>query len=64
MKQCYNVTGSTDFVLIVSVADMEEYEDFTKRYLFEKHVRRFETMVVIERVKFETTVPVAGNGRP
>ena len=64
VKQCYNVTGSTDFVLIVSVADMEEYEDFTKRYLFEKYVRRYETMVVIERVKFETTVPVAGNGRP
>lgn len=59
--QCYNVTGATDFVLIVSVADMEEYEDFTKRLLFEKYVRRFETMVVIERAKFETTVPIADN---
>jgi Lrp/AsnC family transcriptional regulator, leucine-responsive regulatory protein len=57
--QCCNVTGATDFVLIVSVADMEEYEDFAKRLLFEKYVRRFETMVVIERVKFETTVPIA-----
>jgi Lrp/AsnC family leucine-responsive transcriptional regulator len=62
VMQCYNVTGTTDFVLIVSVADMEAYEDFTRRFLFEKHVRRFETMVVIERVKFETTVPVADNG--
>jgi Lrp/AsnC family transcriptional regulator, leucine-responsive regulatory protein len=64
VMQCYNVTGAIDFVLIVSVADMDEYEDFTKRLLFEKYVRRFETMVVIERVKFETTVPVADNGRP
>jgi Lrp/AsnC family transcriptional regulator, leucine-responsive regulatory protein len=63
VTQCYNVTGAIDFVLIVSVADMEAYEDFTRRYLFEKHVRRFETMVVIERVKFETTVPIADGGR-
>jgi Lrp/AsnC family transcriptional regulator, leucine-responsive regulatory protein len=62
VMQCYDVTGATDFVLIVSVADMEEYEDFTKRLLFEKYVRRFETMVVIECVKFETTVPIADNG--
>lgn len=62
VMQCYNVTGVTDFVLIVSVADMEEYEEFTKRLLFEKYVRRFETMVVIDRVKFETTVPIADNG--
>jgi Lrp/AsnC family leucine-responsive transcriptional regulator len=64
VTQCYNVTGAIDFVLIVSVADMEAYEDFTRRYLFEKHVRRFETMVVIERVKFETIVPIADGGRP
>jgi len=64
VTQCYNVTGAIDFVLIVSIADMEAYEDFTRRYLFEKHVRRFETMVVIERVKFETIVPIADGGRP
>jgi Lrp/AsnC family transcriptional regulator, leucine-responsive regulatory protein len=63
VTQCYNVTGAIDFVLIVSVADMEAYEDFTRQYLFEKHVRRFETMVVIDRVKFETTVPIADGGR-
>jgi Lrp/AsnC family leucine-responsive transcriptional regulator len=63
VTQCYNVTGAIDFVLIVSVADMEAYEDFTRRYLFEKHVRRFETMVVIERVKFETTVLIADGGQ-
>ena len=62
VMQCYNVTGVTDFILIVSVADMEEYEEFTKRLLFEKYVRRFETMVVIDRVKFETTMPLGDNG--
>jgi len=61
VMQCYNVTGATDFVLIVSVADMEEFDGFTKRLLFEKYVRRFETMVVIERVKFDTAVPVGDN---
>jgi Lrp/AsnC family leucine-responsive transcriptional regulator len=64
VMQCYEVTGATDFVLIVALADMEEFEDFTKRLLSEKYVRRFETMVVIERVKFETTVPLADSSRP
>jgi Lrp/AsnC family leucine-responsive transcriptional regulator len=62
VMQCYSVTGAIDYILIVSVADMDAYEDFIKRPLFERYVRRFETMVVLERVKFETTVPVADNG--
>jgi Lrp/AsnC family transcriptional regulator, leucine-responsive regulatory protein len=61
VTQCYNVTGSVDFVLIISVADMEEFDDFTKRLLFQKFVKRFETLVVIDRVKFDTTVPI-GDG--
>jgi hypothetical protein len=32
--------------------------------LSEKYVRRFETMVVIDRVKFETTVPIVDSVAP
>jgi Lrp/AsnC family leucine-responsive transcriptional regulator len=58
VMECYHVTGPTDFVLVIATADMEEYQDFTKRLLFGKHIKRFEAMVVIERVKFETTQPI------
>ena len=55
--QCYYVTGAVDFVLTVSVKDMDEYEDFTKRFFFEnRNVRRFETMVVMGRTKFDLSV--------
>lgn len=56
---CYHVTGPTDYILVIATADMEEYQDFTKRLLFGKHMKRFEAMVVIDRVKFDTTQPIA-----
>jgi Lrp/AsnC family transcriptional regulator, leucine-responsive regulatory protein len=64
VMQCYSVTGAADFVLIVTATDMEEYKAFIKRLLSEKYVRRFETMVVIDRVKFETTVPIVDSVAP
>jgi Lrp/AsnC family leucine-responsive transcriptional regulator len=62
VMQCFYVTGAADFVLLVIADDMADYEDFTRRYLFERNVRRFETMAVMDRVKFGTAVPVAGRG--
>jgi Lrp/AsnC family leucine-responsive transcriptional regulator len=60
VMQCYYVTGDADFVLVVNVRDMDEYESFTNRFLFEnRNVRRFQTMVVMNKVKFSTKVPVA-----
>lgn len=59
VQQCYSITGSYDVALVVAVADMDAYNDFIKRYLRDKPVRRFETMVVLERLKFTTAVPIA-----
>lgn len=53
VTQCYYVTGDADFVLVVNVVDMQEYEAFTNRFLFEnRNIRRFQTMVVMNKVKF------------
>ena len=52
MQQCYYVTGETDFVLVVTVASMQDYEALTKRLFFENHnVKHFKTLVVMDRVK-------------
>lgn len=57
VTQCYYVTGAADFVIIVSVKDMEDYEAFTRQLFFEnRNVKRFETMVVMTRSKFEVSV--------
>ena len=61
VQQCYYVTGDADFVLIVLVADMAEYEALTRRLFFgNPNVRKFRTLVTMDRVKFETAVALDG----
>jgi Lrp/AsnC family transcriptional regulator, leucine-responsive regulatory protein len=59
VMQCYYVTGEVDFILIASVKNMIEYEKFTTNFLFSnKNIRRFNTLVVMDRVKVGLTVPI------
>lgn len=56
---CLYVTGEVDFVLIVTATCMRDYEDFTRRVFFDNpNVRRFNTRVVMDRVKFGLSVPI------
>jgi Lrp/AsnC family transcriptional regulator, leucine-responsive regulatory protein len=59
VQQCYSITGTFDLALVVAVPDMNAYNDFIKRHLRDKPVHRFETMVVLERLKFTTAMPIA-----
>jgi Lrp/AsnC family transcriptional regulator, leucine-responsive regulatory protein len=59
VQQVYYVTGETDFVLVISVADMTEYEQLTRQLFFDDgNVKRFRTMVVMERTKVSLAVPL------
>lgn len=59
VQQCYYVTGDMDFVLIMAVGDMQEYEALTRSLFFDSgNVRRFRTCVVMERVKASLAVPL------
>lgn len=52
VQQCYYVTGEIDFILIMAVKDMKQYEQLTRELFFEGgNVRRFRTFVAMERVK-------------
>ncbi|WP_319545936.1 Lrp/AsnC family transcriptional regulator [Ruegeria conchae] len=52
IQQCYYVTGEVDFVLIVIVGDMSEYEDLTHRLFFPNdNIRKFRTFVAMDRTK-------------
>jgi DNA-binding Lrp family transcriptional regulator len=52
VQQCYYVTGDIDFILIMAVRDMKEYEKLTRELFFEGgNVRRFRTFVTMDRVK-------------
>ncbi len=61
VKQCYQVTGEVDFVLIVMVPDMPAYAEFCERVLYaDPNMRKFRTLISIRREKFETAIDVDG----
>lgn len=52
VMQCYYVTGTYDFVLIVNTKDMGHYEEFSKKQLMDNpNVEHFYTHVVMDKVK-------------
>ncbi|WP_299179278.1 Lrp/AsnC family transcriptional regulator [uncultured Neptuniibacter sp.] len=59
VQQCYYVTGSADFILIVTARDMDDYERFTRDVFFDNlNVRNFQTNVVMDSVKTGLSVPL------
>ncbi|MCV0423952.1 MAG: Lrp/AsnC family transcriptional regulator [Roseibium sp.] len=52
IQQAYYVTGEVDFVLIVVVSDMAEYEKLTQRLFFgNENIKKFRTFVTMDRTK-------------
>ena len=51
VQQCYHTTGGADVVLIVTTPSMEDYAAFAHTWFETAHVARYETHVVLERVK-------------
>ncbi|MBS0417738.1 MAG: Lrp/AsnC family transcriptional regulator [Proteobacteria bacterium] len=59
VQQCYHVTGEIDFILILSVRDIQEYESLTHTlFSAEANVRAFRTFVVLQRPKVSLRVPI------
>lgn len=59
VQQCYYVTGEADFVLVVNVASMSHYDAVTRElFLDNSNVKRFRSLVVMNKVKVGLTTPV------
>ena len=57
VTQCYYVAGAFDFVMIISVKDVVDYEAFTRKFFFEnRNVKRFDTLVAMSCAKFDVSV--------
>jgi Lrp/AsnC family leucine-responsive transcriptional regulator len=57
VTQCYMVTGDADFVLIVAVEDIETFNEFVTEKLYtNRNIRKFRSMITLDRVKFEPRV--------
>jgi len=60
VTQCYFVTGSADYMLHLTVADMDEFNTFVERQLIANpHVASTDTHVVINPIKVGLAVPIA-----
>ena len=59
VMSAYYVTGETDFMLIVSAKDMQDYEAFTRDFFYNNpDIKVFKTTVVMDRIKASFTLPV------
>lgn len=59
VAQCYYVTGSYDFVLLVNTKDMHHFETFSKKHLMDNpNLKHFYTHVVMDKVKVSYSVAI------
>lgn len=64
VQQCYYVTGETDFILVITIPTMQEYEALTKRLFFkDKNIKHFRSHVVMDRVKASMAVSLPDSRR-
>ena len=58
VMSAYYVTGDSDFVLIISAKDIKEYEEFTRKFLYDNpDIKGFKTTVVMDQIKASFYVP-------
>ncbi|MGR5149516.1 Lrp/AsnC family transcriptional regulator [Photobacterium alginatilyticum] len=63
VTQCYQISGSYDFLLIVRVHDIQAYEDFIEGSLRKDlNIRKFHTSISLRTVKFSTEVNLDRSG--
>ncbi|UXN07935.1 Lrp/AsnC family transcriptional regulator [Bartonella sp. HY761] len=60
VQQCYYVTGDADFILIITVKTMRDYERLTRELFFENNnVKSFRTFVAMEPIKTGLAIPTS-----
>ena len=58
VMSAYYVTGDTDFVLLISARDINQYEEFTRTFLYDNpDIKGFKTTVVMDQIKASFYVP-------
>lgn len=61
VQRCYYVTEEADFVLVIMVPTMADYQALTRRLFFSNtNVKRFPTFVAVDSVKVGLSVPLPG----
>jgi len=57
VMQCYQISGQYDFMLVMSIQDIESYEQFVERVFHtDLNIRKFHTAIALRTVKQSTTI--------
>ncbi|KTD77182.1 Lrp/AsnC family transcriptional regulator [Legionella waltersii] len=57
IMQCYFVSGDTDYLLIIHVADMNHYNELARRvFANEPNIKQFRSSFCLSRTKYNTQV--------
>ena len=57
VSQCYSVSGETDIVIVLNLADMDEFHQVSERLFSDnKNVLQYTTMFTLEQHKFDLTL--------
>lgn len=60
VQQCYYVTGEADFVLIIVVPSMKDYELLTRKIFYSNdNIRHFKTLVSMDNIKSNLEIPAS-----
>lgn len=62
VQHCYSIVGHWDYVVVLLTPDLKANRHLSRR-LFDKHVKRFETLPAFEVIKSSQAVPVPGVSR-
>ena len=54
VKQCYKVTGEVDFVLVVNVRGIFEFDEFCQRVIYShEYMKKFTSLISVNCTKFD-----------
>ncbi len=57
VKQCYFISGEIDYLLMVHVANLEEYNTFARQVLVSSpNIQGFRSHFCLSRIKYETNI--------
>lgn len=57
IMQCYFISGESDYLLIVHVADMSHYNEFARRvFANEPNIKMFRSSFCLNRIKYDTQI--------
>ena len=59
IMQGFYITGEADFILTIVARDMDDYDEFTRNFFYDRHrIKHFKTSIVMNVLKSGCALPI------